>query len=118
MAGELKLTPVSAAIPLETNIDSRKQPETQEKPSRKWEELSGPDVSEERREALAKAVAVAKSQPQGKLIIERDQETGKYVQKVIDPNSGQVLKQWPEEEFLELARQMGEAYGLIVDRLV
>lgn len=118
MAGELKLTPVSAAIPLETNIDSRKQPETQEKPSRKWEELSGPDVSEERRKALAEAVATAKREPQGKLIIERDQDTGKFVQKVIDPNSGEVLKQWPEEEFLELARQMGKAYGLIVDRLV
>ena len=56
--------------------------------------------------------------PNGRLVIERDEDTGKYVQKVLDPKSGEVLKQWPEEQFLELAKSMGEAYGLIVDRQV
>ena len=74
------------------------------------------DSSEDKRDAFAEAILKEPEEPQGKLIIERDKDTGKYVQKVVDPNSGEVLKQWPEEQFLELAKQMGEAYGLLVDR--
>jgi flagellar protein FlaG len=119
MAGELDLRPVSPAFALETSVDvptgntkgevplrdEQKDPETQ-------------DASEERRQTLAKVLSEREHIPSGKLIIERDQDTGKYVQKVIDPKSGKVLRQWPEEEFLELAKQMGEAYGLLIDKLI
>jgi len=116
MAGDLSLRPVSPAFPLEAQVDTkqkRDEPQYQKLSDSSFEKA---DTSEERRAALEKAIVSERKEPSGRLIIERDQETGKYVQKVIDPKSGKVLKQWPEEKFLELARQMGEAYGLLVDR--
>lgn len=119
MAGEFTLNPLSPII----SAEARSQFETYSRPATEVEELEDEsfekeDTSEDKRQALVEAVKDARIEPDGKLVIERDEDTGKFVQKVVDPASGEVLKQWPEEQFLELAKQMGEAYGLFVDRKV
>ena len=119
MAGALDLRPVSSAFPVGTSVDLSLRNPKSEVPLRDEEnESEETDASEEKRQTIARQLAEREHVPSGKLIIERDQDTGKYVQKVIDPNSGKVLRQWPEEEFLELAKQMGEAYGLLIDKLI
>lgn len=118
MAGDLDISPLS---PVNSYLGGDTQKEDfslQEEPRLDPVGFEKADSSEEKRDALAEAIRKEPEQPQGKLIIERDTDTGKYVQKVVDPYSGEVLKQWPEEQFLELARKMGEAYGLLVDRNV
>lgn len=118
MAGDLDIAPLS---PVKSYLGGEAQKESkilQEEPRLDPVGFEKPDSSEDKRDAFAEAISQKPEQPQGKLVIERDKDTGKYVQKVVDPNSGEVLKQWPEEQFLELARQMGEAYGLLVDRNV
>ena len=117
MAGELELYRVTSTSAVEApNLKLKTDLPPQDEQSS--EEFEKPDVSGKRREALESALAKAESQPKGKLVIEQDDETGKFVQKVVDPSTGEVLQQWPEEQFLEMAKAMGEAYGLFVDRYV
>lgn len=124
MSGDLKLTPISAAFPAEAKTDAqafREKTTDDQKISPKVESDADKekiDPTEQRRQLLKEALEINKSVPSGRLVIERDDDTGRYVQKVLDPDSGEVLKQWPEEQFLELAKSMGEAYGLLVDREV
>ncbi|HBH89734.1 flagellar protein FlaG [Ponticaulis sp.] len=125
MSGDLKLTPVSGALAADIKQErfAFREASGQEEQSaasdvRKAEDAETTDPAEQRRQLLKEALEETQNAPDGKLVIERDEDTGKYVQKVLDPTSGEVLKQWPEEQFLELAKSMGEAYGLIVDRQV
>ncbi|MAK62557.1 MAG: hypothetical protein CMK09_16425 [Ponticaulis sp.] len=120
MAGDIDLNPISPVLSAETRsqFETRYRQAVAELDEAEDESFEKADSSEETRQALADALTEAQIEPDGKLVIERDEDTGKFVQKVIDPTSGEVLKQWPEEQFLELAKQMGEAYGLFVDRNV
>lgn len=117
MAGDLDLARVSA--PLQNEVPREfDYPKNAEPPKWDEEQLQTVDVAEQRRNALEDAIATQTNSPKGRLIIEQDDDTGRFVHKMIDPNSGEVLMQWPEEEFLELVKEMGEAYGLLVDRSV
>ena len=46
---------------------------------------------------------------------EIDKDTDKVIVKVIDRNSGEVIRQVPNEEVVRIARVMGEMSGLLVD---
>lgn len=117
MAGDLDLSPLQR--PVRSEYPRESQPvEVPEEVAAKEQKQDSPDVSARRRAALEAAMAAVDQGPKGRLVIEQDSETGKFVQKIVDPASGKVIRQWPEEQFLELAKQMGEAYGVFVDRSV
>jgi flagellar protein FlaG len=44
-----------------------------------------------------------------------DEETGKLVVSVVNPSSGEVLRQMPSEEALKVAEAIGRYQGLFVD---
>lgn len=44
-----------------------------------------------------------------------DENTGKLVVSVVDPNNGQVLRQMPSEEALKVAEAIGRYQGVLVD---
>lgn len=46
---------------------------------------------------------------------EIDKDTDKVIVKVIDRNSGEVIRQVPNEEVVRIAKVMGEMSGLLVD---
>lgn len=43
------------------------------------------------------------------------EETGFYFARLLDQDTGRVLKQYPAENFLEIAARLKEASGLLVD---
>lgn len=49
------------------------------------------------------------------LQFEIDRDTDKVIVKVIDRNSGEVIRQIPNEEVVRIAKVMGEMPGLLVD---
>lgn len=49
------------------------------------------------------------------LQFEIDQDTDKVIVKVVDRNSGEVIRQIPNEEVVRIAKVMGEMPGLLVD---
>ncbi|MDM0118181.1 flagellar protein FlaG [Variovorax arabinosiphilus] len=46
---------------------------------------------------------------------EIDKDTDKVIVKVIDRNTGEVIRQVPNEEVVRIAKVMGEMSGLLVD---
>ena len=50
-----------------------------------------------------------------RLSIDRDDDAGAYVYRILDSRSGEVVRQFPQEQTLELMRFLGKQQGLIVD---
>ncbi len=53
-----------------------------------------------------------------RLSIEKDETTGKYIYKTIDPETGEVVKQWPREDVLKAISDINNTAGMIVDQKV
>jgi flagellar protein FlaG len=53
-----------------------------------------------------------------RLSIDQDDVTGSFVYRILDVRTGEVLRQFPDEDRLELLRYLGERQGLIVDQRI
>lgn len=53
-----------------------------------------------------------------RLSIERDDLAGAFVYKILDADSGEIVRQFPQEEVLEVLRYFGQEAGLVADRRV
>jgi flagellar protein FlaG len=53
--------------------------------------------------------------PAPNLRVQVDQDTGKTVISIVDPETGQVLRQMPSAEALEVAKAIGKFQGMFVD---
>ena len=66
-------------------------------------------------EAVKEANASLHSRTVG-LRFEMDEDTDKLIVKVVDRESGEVIRQIPSEEVVRIAKVLGEAPGLLVSR--
>ena len=90
----------SAAVPGTHNLETNLQPD-------------------QRIEVLQAAVEklIKKSLPtNSKLQIEQDKTTGTFIYRSIDPNTGEVLQQWPSEKMLELQDFLKGMQGVLIDK--
>lgn len=75
---------------------------------------------EARRKQFVEEIARQHGLEKGKLVIEKDSETGRFVHSLIDPDSGELIRQWPDADWLEFAKQSGTGSagtkGLWVDQ--
>jgi uncharacterized FlaG/YvyC family protein len=52
----------------------------------------------------------------GRLSIEQDDESGEFIYRILDTETGEILNQWPREELLRQARIARTNYeGLVID---
>jgi uncharacterized FlaG/YvyC family protein len=92
----------SAAVPGTPNLETNLQPD-------------------QRVEVLQGAVEklIKKSLPtNSKLQIEQDKKTGTFIYRSVDPDTGEVIQQWPSEKLLELRVFLKEMEGVLVDKQV
>ena len=78
-------------------------------------------VRGQRVEILEAAVEklIRRSMPSNsKLQIEQDRETGTFIYRSVDPETGEVLRQWPPEELLKVRSHLDAVEGLLVDKRV
>lgn len=88
---------------------------------------TGSDTSSDQQAVQAEAQQAQQqqepvNQPQAAVIAQNmnlkfstDENTGKLVVSVVDPNNGEVLRQMPSEEALKVAEQIGRYQGILVD---
>lgn len=50
-----------------------------------------------------------------RLSIAQDEATGRFVYRVIDINTGEVIRQYPPDEILKIVAQIRQASGLVLD---
>ena len=73
---------------------------------------------EARRKQIVEEIAKSQGLEKGRLVIEKDSASGRFIHKLVDPSSGEIVRQWPEEEWLSFARDFGDTAGLWLDRRV
>ena len=109
----------------EFSIAPTPPPQGAEPPARPRDDLvvrerEAKDVSQAavnaRRLKVVDAVARTEGVEGGRLVIEKDAETGQFVHKLVNADTGDVMKQWPNEEFLSRAKQIASVVGLWFDK--
>ena len=68
------------------------------------------------RQKFVEDISKSNGLEKGRLVIEKDSETGKFIHKLVDPNTGEVVRQWPDESWLEFAKMHGAPNGLWVNQ--
>jgi flagellar protein FlaG len=53
-----------------------------------------------------------------RLQIEQDRDTGTFIYRSVDPETGEILRQWPPEQLLKLRESLTEIEGLLFDKQV
>ncbi|MFP4519888.1 MAG: flagellar protein FlaG [Oceanicaulis sp.] len=51
-----------------------------------------------------------------RLMIEREGEAGRFVYKILDPETGETMRQWPPEKYLDLVAYLRDQQGGLVNR--
>lgn len=75
------------------------------------------DVAEDIREAIDTLNAALAKSPT-KAVISRDDQLNRYIVKITDKNSGEVIREVPSEAVLKFARNLQEIKGLLFDKLL
>ena len=101
---------------------ARTAPEPRERQARpvaeREDEAAPREEREERVRALLERLADAGPNVHARLSIDLDKEADAFVYRILDSRSGEVMRQFPAEEALELMKFLGEQRGLVVDRKV
>ena len=62
---------------------------------------------------------IKKSLPSNsKLRIDHDKETGTYIYRAVDPETGQVISQYPPEQMIKLRDYLAEMAGMLFDKKI
>lgn len=50
-----------------------------------------------------------------RLLIDRDEEAGRFIYRIMDPETGETMRQWPPERYLELVAYLNDKRGGLLD---
>ncbi len=51
-----------------------------------------------------------------KLQIEQDRDTGTFIYRSVDPETGEILRQWPPEQLLKMREHLSDLEGMLFDK--
>lgn len=74
------------------------------------------DTSEKDSSTVANAVAEVQVDAHLKLRVRLDEPSGRYVYQSVDPESGEVMRQFPPDEALRAIARLHNIAGLTVDK--
>jgi len=108
--------PVKAAGSIERFRDGGSSATGSEAPT-KSSQASSTNQTQDPLEQAAQAIEefIGDTGPSTKLRIDKDDETGRFVYKSVDAESGEVLKQFPPETVLEIISRFRDPEGLVLD---
>ncbi|MFQ3208543.1 flagellar protein FlaG [Pseudoalteromonas sp. SD03] len=95
------------------NIDEQKNTTTPTAASRI--EVSETELSPEKLEKVVQQLQDFMGEMNRSLQFKVDEDSGRNVIKVIDKESGDLVKQYPSEEVLGIVAKLAEATGVLVD---
>ena len=112
MASELFVAPVAGSVPQDA---SRSERHDYHQPGQLDQEKEHQLAVQAAREKFVERIAKSEGLDKGRLVIEKDSDTGRYIHKLVDPKSGEVVRQWPDDAWLAFAKEHGPVHGLWVD---
>ncbi|TNE66520.1 MAG: flagellar protein FlaG [Alphaproteobacteria bacterium] len=73
------------------------------------------DPLEKAAKALQEFLPEADFPPKTKLRIDRDEETGRFIYRNVDKETGEVIKQFPPDKIIEFISYYRDLEGIVVD---
>ena len=67
----------------------------------------------ERIEAMRDAI---NKSARNRLQIDRAGDTGRFIYRMLDPDTGETMRQWPPDSYLDLVAYLNDRRGGLVDR--
>ncbi|NMP03424.1 flagellar protein FlaG [Pseudoalteromonas arctica] len=97
-------------------VDAQNQQQTQYKNNNQDEKVQ--PLEREQMEQMAQQLQDFMGEMNRSLQFKVDEDSGRDVIKVLDKNSGEVIKQYPSEEVLSLVSKLSESAGILIDQTV
>ncbi|MBH0038095.1 flagellar protein FlaG [Pseudoalteromonas sp. SWN166] len=125
LAGEDKVVVQAASSLTERAIDDVKQADTlnqqrlqQNQYEKNNQEVTAQPLEREQLEQMAQQLQDFMGEMNRSLQFKVDEDSGRDVIKVLDKDSGEVIKQYPSEEVLSLVSKLSESAGILIDQTV
>ncbi|ATC85729.1 flagellar protein FlaG [Pseudoalteromonas arctica] len=125
LAGEDKVVGQAASSLTERAVDDVKQADTQNQQrlqqnqyEKNNKEVTAQPLEREQLEQMAQQLQDFMGEMNRSLQFKVDEDSGRDVIKVLDKDSGEVIKQYPSEEVLSLVSKLSESAGILIDQTV
>lgn len=125
LAGEDKVVGQAASSLTERAIDDVKQADTQNQQrlqqnqyEKNNQEVTAQPLEREQLEKMAQQLQEFMGEMNRSLQFQVDEDSGRDVIKVLDKDTGDIIKQYPSEEVLNLVSKLSETAGLLIDHTV
>jgi flagellar protein FlaG len=103
------------ARPRAPELAAKVQPAVAEKPAQKQ---AAEPVAKEIRQAVEQVRKQVEAKAPNELSFSIDQETGRSVVRIVDRKSGEVIRQIPAQEMLDIAKSIDKMQGLLLKQAV
>ncbi|MGO2331613.1 MAG: flagellar protein FlaG [Pseudoalteromonas nigrifaciens] len=125
LAGEDKVVGQAASSLTERAVDDVKQADTQNQQrlqqnqyEKNNQEVTAQPLEREQLEKMAQQLQGFMGEMNRSLQFQVDEDSGRDVIKVLDKDTGDIIKQYPSEEVLNLVSKLSETAGLLIDHTV
>ena len=125
LAGEGKVVGQAASSLTERAVDDVKQVDTQNQQRLQQNQYKNNNQDEkaqpldrEQLEQMAQQLQDFMGEMNRSLQFKVDEDSGRDVIKVLDKDSGEVIKQYPSEEVLSLVSKLSKSAGILIDQTV
>ena len=125
LAGEDKVVGQAASSLTERAVDDVKQADTknqqrlqQNQYEKNNQEVTAQPLEREQLEKMAQQLQEFMGEMNRSLQFQVDEDSGRDVIKVLDKDTGDIIKQYPSEEVLNLVSKLSETAGLLIDHTV
>ncbi|QCU73528.1 flagellar protein FlaG [Pseudoalteromonas distincta] len=124
-AGDDKQVGQAASSLTERAVDDVKQADAQNQQrlqqnqyEKNNQEVTAQPLEREQLEQMAQQLQDFMGEMNRSLQFKVDEDSGRDVIKVLDKDSGEVIKQYPSEEVLSLVSKLSESAGILIDQTV
>ena len=125
LAGEDKVVGQAASSLTERAVDDVKQADTQNQQrlqqnqyEKNNQEVTAQPLGREQLEKMAQQLQEFMGEMNRSLQFQVDEDSGRDVIKVLDKDTGDIIKQYPSEEVLNMVSKLSETAGLLIDQTV
>ena len=125
LAGEDKVVGQAASSLTERAVDDVKQADTQNQQrlqqnqyEKNNQEVTAQPLEREQLEKMAQQLQEFMGEMNRSLQFQVDEDSGRDVIKVLDKDTGDIIKQYPSEEVLNLVSKLSETAGILIDQTV
>ncbi|HDY93452.1 MAG TPA: flagellar protein FlaG [Pseudoalteromonas sp.] len=125
LAGEDKVVGQAASSLTERAVDDVKQVDTQNQQrlqqnqyEKNNQEVTAQPLEREQLEKMAQQLQEFMGEMNRSLQFQVDEDSGRDVIKVLDKATGDIIKQYPSEEVLNLVSKLSETAGLLIDQTI